>query len=113
MLKKRWCVIKFEKYSRESIYLIDGEMPAILHMCLHSIRPKIRRILDLWCDNGSLLFAPERSGLLKDTHILVGLDLSLLRIERLRCIVKRAEGFVADGCRTCFKTKTFDFSIYS
>ena len=105
--------LKFKEYARESVHFLDIEVPELLHACSRTAWSNMRLVLDLGCGDGRLLFALERCGLLKDFNVIAGLDLSLLRIRRLRRVVRRAWGVVADGRRTSFRSHMFDLILCS
>lgn len=76
----------FLDYSRKHVHFYDESIPALLERGL-SLVTKCRgtkpALLDLGCDDGRLLFALYRKGILTNFARVVGVDISKEKIERL------------------------------
>lgn len=89
--------MKLDEYSKKNIHFIDLQIPKILEILLKSYN-KTFSIIDLGCGDGRILYALYNKGLLKNAYRIVGVDISKIRISRLKEFCPFAEGIVADVC---------------
>lgn len=96
--------MKWEDYS---IHFYSSEVPQLLRNAVEGLI-KVKNqfsILDLGCGDGRLLFALQQNGLLNGAESIVGVDISKVRLERVKEKIKDATLLVSDACKafTSFK----------
>jgi 2-polyprenyl-3-methyl-5-hydroxy-6-metoxy-1,4-benzoquinol methylase len=88
-------VIDIEEYADHHTHFYENEIPAFLRILL--AQHKWSSYLDLGCGDGSLLYAINRQGTLKNTQVYA-VDLSKSRIESVKKINSNFICYVADAC---------------
>ncbi|MEM3666743.1 MAG: class I SAM-dependent methyltransferase [Candidatus Bathyarchaeia archaeon] len=106
----------FSVYSRKHVHFYDEESPALLNLGL-ALSKKMNEkpmIIDLGCGDGRLIFALHRKGLLNDVGGVVGVDISDIRIQRLRREMPFVRGIVSDALSVReLPDSSFDYVICS
>lgn len=101
----------FGKYSRENIHFLGSFDLPLLENSIRELNPK--RLIDLGCGDGAVLFMLEKKGLLRGLEVY-GCDLSQERLDRLHGslpFVNLVHGNAVN--LTQFKDGYFDFVICS
>jgi len=107
-LKKKW-----EHYS---VHFYSTQVAALLKTAVEKVAKKRDRfdILDLGCGDGRMLFGLQQEGVLRQAGNITGVDISEVRINRLKQNIQRAVGIISDACSvTEMKDKSFDMIICS
>jgi len=100
---------KFESYSKDSIHFYIEKIPFLLESNIIKTHPC--SILDAGCGDGQLLFALKNNNLLQNIKRIVGIDLSELRIKRMKNNLGY-EGYVEDLTHIInLKQQSFDLII--
>lgn len=104
----------FYDYSKKHVHFYGEECSALLEFGFGLISDvKKPCIVDIGCGDGRLLFALHQKGLLDSCNVVVGVDLSLERIKRLKKKLPFVEGVVSDASDVCFSSSFFDYIICS
>jgi len=91
-------MIKFNEYSKKFINLYTNEIPEMLLRLLAHNKVNFS-ILDLGCGDGDLLLSLYNRGYLQQAKRIVGVDLSLERIKRLKSKkITNLELICSDAC---------------
>lgn len=102
----------FEKYSQENIQFHSHIIPSLLKKILYKIVPIDElRIIDIGCGDGVLLSAMKERGFLSRISA-VGIDLSLIRLKRLKDLQTHCNLIRGDASHLdFFKPESFNLAI--
>ena len=106
----------FSKYSTRHIFFYDKYVPTLVEFGLFLVRnqSKKRKIIDLGCGDGSLIFALRENRLLFDHDEVWGVDISPDRINRLKELLPMTRCMTADVLNVKeFSDSSFDFLMCS
>lgn len=89
----------FSEYSLKQVHFFHEEVSDILSCGLSLLNRSVCKcsIVDLGCGDGSLIFALSKKGLLKQGDEVVGVDLSEIRIKRLKSALPFVRGIVSSA----------------
>jgi methylase of polypeptide subunit release factors len=89
----------FQSYSKKHVHFYGEDVSRLLELALTSLNKSVKKfsILDLGCGDGTLIFALYEKGLLGKAEEIVGVDISRVRIERLKTNLPFVKGIVADA----------------
>ena len=90
----------FKEYSEKHVHFIDLSVPEMLEDLLRRLNEQNKQysLIDLGCGDGRLLHALYSKGLLKNASKIIGVDISIERIEKMKKLCPFAKGIIADVC---------------
>jgi SAM-dependent methyltransferase len=106
----------FQIYSKESVHFYDEVVSPLLEYGLALTLRNCRKpsVVGLGCGDGKVIFALYRRGLLKSIGEVIGVDISEVRIERLKSNLPFVRGIVSDALNVKqLPSHSFDFVICS
>ena len=86
----------FNKYSKENIHFYSESAPRLLMDLVSKLNPK--SLADLGCGDGAILFGLQQKGLLEDVDNMVAIDLSQIRLERVKNNIANVKTICSDVC---------------
>ena len=86
----------FNKYSKEHIHFYNKLAPVFLMDLVSKLNPK--SLADLGCGDGAILFGLQQKGLLEDVDNMVAIDLSQIRLERVKNNIANVKTICSDVC---------------
>jgi len=86
----------FNKYSKENIHFYSESTPSLLIDLVNKLNPK--SLADFGCGDGAILFDLQQRGLLNKVNNIIAIDLSEVRLERVRKHIINAKTICSDVC---------------